>query len=287
VSISQSTQEYNTIGALSGYAPAWLWFLALLSVGVLLWKRDQKTLVFMAWGGAALLASNPSWLKLPGDGIISNFALFIFAYFWLALLISGAADHVVEALQGLKLPQVVVRMLLLAAILAAGMACLPARRADVQMKLHQLFTRADERAALWIRQNTPEDSVILVNSMFAYGGNLIVGTDGGWWLPLMAGRTTTLPPLTYGVEAGPMPNYIDWVNHLPAEIQEKGLLDPQVVTLLKERGITYLYIGQRQGSVNYGGPKMLDPQVIRQSPDFQLVYHQDRVWIFSFHPQPE
>ncbi|NLJ49476.1 MAG: hypothetical protein GX428_07820, partial [Candidatus Atribacteria bacterium] len=130
-------------------------------------------------------------------------------------------------------------------------------------------------------QNTPEDSTFLVNFMFAYGDSLVVGTDGGWWLPLVTRRKTTVPPLTYGMETGLFTDYKEWINYLPAEVNTKGILDPEVLSLLGERGVTHVYIGQRHGIVNYGGPSTLNPEVIKQDPNFQLVYNMDRVWIFK------
>jgi len=126
----------------------------------------------------------------------------------------------------------------------------------------------------------------LVNSFFAYGDTVIVGSDGGWWLPLLSQRQTTLPPLTYGSEGGPHPDYIQWINALTTEIQNKGIAHPDVLALLRARGITYVYIGQRQGRVNYGGPYVLDPQQLLADPNFRLAYHQDRVWIFQIQQTP-
>jgi hypothetical protein len=50
--------------------------------------------------------------------------------------------------------------------------------------------------------------------------------------------------------------------------------------MLHERDITHVYIGQRQGRVNYNG-QVLDAQQLLSSPNFRLAYHQDRVWIFD------
>jgi len=44
--------------------------------------------------------------------------------------------------------------------------------------------------------------------LFAYGDSVIVGSDGGWWLPLLARRQTTLPPINYGSEQGVRADYL-------------------------------------------------------------------------------
>jgi hypothetical protein len=144
-----------------------------------------------------------------------------------------------------------------------------------------MVTRPDVRAMAWIRENTPEDAKFWINSSFAYGGSVIVGSDGGWWLPLLAGRSNTVPPLNYDLEEGIRPGYQEWINELTGQLQEAGIDDPQTLAALKERGVTHVYVGQRQGRVNYDGPHVLDPQMLLQSSHYRPVYHQDRVWVFE------
>jgi hypothetical protein len=53
-----------------------------------------------------------------------------------------------------------------------------------------------------------------------------------------------------------------------------------VLAELRARGITHVYLGQRQGGVNNPVPP-LEPARLLGSPAFRLLYHQDRVWIFE------
>jgi hypothetical protein len=152
---------------------------------------------------------------------------------------------------------------------------------DLHPERYALLTRPDLRAASWIKDNLHPEATLLVNSFFAYGGTLIVGSDGGWWLPVLTKRHTTLPPLNYGTERGPRPDYRQWINELTKTINEKGLTSSVVLNMLHERKITQVYIGQRQGRVNYYGPGVFDPRQLSEDPHFRAVYHQDRVWIFE------
>jgi len=165
-------------------------------------------------------------------------------------------------------------------LLAIGLWGSYRRLSDVRVADHALATRPDVRAGAWIRENTPPSACFLVNSFFAYGDTLIVGSDGGWWLPVLAHRRTNVPPINYVTERGPRPDYRMWINQLSAEINAKGIGHPDVLALLRERGFGYVYIGQRQGRVNYNG-LVLDPQQLLAIPDFYPIYHQDRVWIFK------
>jgi hypothetical protein len=145
---------------------------------------------------------------------------------------------------------------------------------------HVLLSRPDLRAADWIKDNLPEDAKFLVNSFFAYGGTLVVGSDGGWWLPLLTARESTQPPLLYGSEKGDRPDFVQFTNSLVALIEEKGIDHPEVLDELHSRNISHIFIGQQQGKVNTPSP-LLDLNEILESPSFSPIYHEDRVWIFS------
>ena len=68
-----------------------------------------------------------------------------------------------------------------------------------------------------------------------------------------------------------------------SEIAKKGIQHADVVSLLDQRGIDYVYIGQRQGTVNSPGP-LLDLAQLLSSENYEPVYHQDQVWIFKITP---
>ena len=142
------------------------------------------------------------------------------------------------------------------------------------------MTRPDERAMLWIRDNTNPEDRFLVNSFFAYGGTLVAGSDGGWWLPLLTERLTSQPPLNYGVEEGLAQGRETLVNVLPDNIMEYGLTSTKVMEQLRQRGFDYIYIGQQQGRVNSPNA-LIDKSLLQINAHFQLVYSQDCVKIYK------
>src|SRR5262249_9212453 len=97
----------------------------------------------------------------------------------------------------------------------------------------QLFTPADARAMEWIRSKTPADGAFFVNSFVAYSGSLYAGSDGGWWLPFMSGRRSSLPPLTYGSEAGEQPGYQQMVNATNAAIERYSVATADAAAALR------------------------------------------------------
>jgi hypothetical protein len=158
------------------------------------------------------------------------------------------------------------------------------RQNDVNVMLGALVTRPDQMAATWLRENTPPQARLLVNSFSAYGNSSVVGSDGGWWLPLLANRLTSLPPLTYSVERGLTPDFQQHVNALSVQVNEHGLNDAGVMQSLREHGITHVYVGQRQGRGNNISGPVLDVGQLLANPALRPVYHQDRVWVFALQP---
>jgi hypothetical protein len=290
---SEFTQVYNAIGNLFTYLPAWLWLALLPIIAWGLWRKEIGAALICLWWFLVILAANPEWLNLPGSGALSNFAVFIAAYIPAGVLFGAAVGWSFEDLQRVNTSRIfareralrAVRLLIpvgiLVVFLTAGLWGTRQRRNDIQPAAYSLATRPDLHAFSWIEENTPQNAGFLVNSFLAYGGATVVGSDGGWWLPLLASRKTNLPPMTYGFERDPWPGYKESVKSLTTALLDQGIDDPEVLAMLAERNLTYVYVGQRQGSVNYPGPYPLAPQELLASQNFQPVYHQDRVWIFK------
>jgi hypothetical protein len=278
--VSTWTQEYNAIGDLSSYLPILIWLLMPLSIIWGLWRQDKRVILIGLWSFLILLVANPQWLCLPGEGALNNFSVFIAAYIPGSVLLGYLFGQIASCKcnVGKRLSSTI---LITVFLFIAGIWGARQRLSDLQVMTSALATRPDVRASKWIQENTPHDARFLVNSFFAFGDTVIVGSDGGWWLPLLAHRQTTLPPLNYGSEQGPHPDYGIWINTLTSEILTKSVTHSSVLNLLRERDITHIYIGQRNGRVNYSGSYELEPEQLLSSPKFHLVYHQDRVWIFK------
>lgn len=275
--LSTFDKSSNAVGSLETYlAPIW-WLTMALGLGVGMWRRQRGVLLIGLWWFLLLIATNPAWLSLPGSGIISNFALFITAYLPAGLLGGALFGCLTQSLAERQWTSV----LFVSIVLCLGLWGTSERIGDLDPASHALVTRPDVRAATWINENTPAEAKFLVNYFFAYGDYVIVGADGGWWLPLLAERQNTVPPLNYGNELGVNSAYRQRTEGLARQVKEMGVDDPAVLDLLDDEGVTHVYIGQQQGRVNYSGPHILDPETLLKSPDYRLVYHQDRVWIFE------
>ena len=285
-----SNQTTIGIGNLFEFLPVLLWILMPVLIGWALWRRSKAVAIIAFWWFIVFLAANPQWFNLPGEDIISSFTVLIAIYFPASLILGEAGGWLAgkwaipEGKKADNEPYKYYKSsrfaLLAISILLLGTWGAIQHRNTLKPNKFSLTTRPDERAAKWIQENMPQESSFLINSFFAYNGSLIVGADGGWWLPLLAEREITVPPLNYGSEKGPFPNYQRWINELTATIQQKGINNPQVLKMLADRNITNIYVGQRQGEVNTNLP-LLNIEELLSSSHYQPIFHQDRVWIFE------
>ena len=281
---SQAIAPPLRLGILPRYLPVGIWILAGVTVLIGLIRRKIGVSLISLWWLIILLLGHPHWIGLPGAGAISQFAVLISLYVPAAILLGGAVGWLASyefSSFGTKNQGRNHQAALLGIILLASLVGTYFRLNDLQMAAHQLVTRPDLRAMEWIRESIPQGQKFLVNSFFAFQDSVVVGGDAGWWLPLLAGRSTNLPPINYAFEQGPRPDYQEWINALPAAIQSKGVQSSQVKAMLQDRDLDYIYIGQRRGTVNNTG-FTLDVDGLLEDPDYELIYQQDRVRIFRF-----
>jgi len=277
--VSDWTLEYNSIGNLTTYMPGYLWILAGVLLGISLLRRRSAAALIGFWFLLVVFSANPRWLRLPGDGVISNFTVFIAAYLFAAVLIGIGVGELLHAARQWKIPAM--GLALVTGLIIISSLGARQRLKDIQANVHSLATRPDIRAISWITQNTDPDDAFIINGMLAYGGSLVVGTDGGWWLSYLTGQKSSIPPLTYSMEKSPIPEYRKLVNDTTGMIFENGLKDSNTIQDLKARGYHYIYIGQLHGSSNNPGKKLIPLEELEDNPFVELSYHQDRVWIYK------
>jgi hypothetical protein len=166
------------------------------------------------------------------------------------------------------------------------------QRGLVNAQAHQLLTPADVVAMAWVRDNTPKDARFLVAACPCFGaGELLTGTDGGWWLSYVTGRESTLPPITYGSERGVSDRPTVragivglWERLRGKPMRERGavLVDvtrPDSIEALRANGITHIYDGAGAPSDPLTADA-IDVDAIKASAAFELIYEKDGVRVF-------
>lgn len=259
---------YNAAEDVVSFVPPYLLLLALGGAAVAFIRRNHGVVVTVLWVGTLLLLANPYALRLPGTGIVNNFTVLIALY----LPVSLAGGFLVSQMMGLaagRFPQAE-KMGALLFVLVALLSILGTSPTLAQENM--LVTDADVGAMEWIRENTASNSRFLVNYFFHFG-ETVVGSDAGWWIPLLTGRKNTVPPITYRSEEPNEPHYGEEVGMLARRFEDVSFDDPETVRLLKKEGITHIYLGEKGGN--------LSPEEFLGSPCYEESYHRDRVWIFK------
>lgn len=277
--------------ALLPVTPLYLkWYvLGLAGVGtfIALARRAWQPLLLLAWSLACIFAVIPNVFGLPGAGVVDQFTAYLALYLTvipLAAYALGAFQEWLEAWQ----PRLV-WWGAVAVMLFVSLWGVRPQQGQIDPQ-YELFTPADNQAMEWIRANTPGNSMFLVNSYPAYGGTLVAGTDGGWWIPLLTGRRASVPPLTYGSELGTTPDVWARVTGLATVLRGRPLTDPVPVRVdlttpaaldaLQAAGIRYVYSGA-QARPGPDAADHIDTSLLQGDPHFRSVYASGGVEIFE------
>ena len=132
---------------------------------------------------------------------------------------------------------------------------------------------ADLEAAVWVREQVPIGDRLLIGATNWHLGTWR-GIDGGYWLPLLAGRQTSLPAALYGYGDAAL---IESVNSL-AELTSRGdaLDDAALSALLDRAQAEWIYVGP----ASLGRPEAFSAERLRQHPE--LVERYDRAGVHVF-----
>jgi hypothetical protein len=145
-----------------------------------------------------------------------------------------------------------------------------------------MVTNPDRQAMTWIREHTPAQAKFLVEGFRIYGGRSVVGSDAGWWIPLLADRANTMPPQYALLNETPIiPDYTQQVVGLVETLEHNTPASAVGLQALCKAGVTHIYIGQTQGMTGFGVTQLFAPDDFMSQPAFKLVYQGDRVYIFA------
>ncbi|MCW5879459.1 MAG: hypothetical protein KIS91_00715 [Anaerolineae bacterium] len=235
-----------------------------------LWTRPKLAPTVGLAVALAILVTNPGLLGLRNSWVISNDSLIITGFLPVALL-SGYAMAALMELLVWKLPwrvQHAVNITATVALLVGAMYFADGMLSVVN-PVTVLATDADVKAAEWVRQNTPTTARFLVNAR-PWQEGAYAAPDGGGWLPVLADRQVTLPPVSYTYANSPA--LVDRVTRTARTVAEAKQAE-DILPIMDEEGAGYVYIGAKGGA--------LKPEMFRGRSDFRQVYATDGVWIFE------
>ncbi len=253
--------------------PAPLLGAAVLGAAWALFRRAGRAVAVALWVALLFLLSNPRLLGLPTT-LVNNGAVVLALYLPAGMLggylggevLAGVARRWGTHLGGLSLAVLVV------AGAAIGLTSLSRR---ILQPWRFFVTEDDMRAYTWIRQSVPEEAIFAVQAIQGISPVLMHGIDGGYWIPYMARRRSTLPPMPYVSELSL--SEAEPINRVAAESRALPG-DHEALARLRAQGVTHVYVvGPRPGPVQ-GTWK---PEDFAADRGYRLVYHQGTVWIFA------
>ena len=247
--------------------------LIVLAICGLLWglyKRERAVIVTILWVAILVVIANPTILGLPSTWLVNNASLAISLFMPLSVLSAYALASLQYPISNLRSLASVLQLLLLGIAIAIVALWGAWEMLDVVNPSTVLATRDDMVAMEWIRSHTPAEAKFLINVRHWQEGTY-VGTDGGYWIPLLTGRDTVLPPAVYLYGSA---EYVKGINELAKTIAVAESWDTESMRrLLSENGVTHVYIGARGGS--------LTPRMFMDGSYYRPAYSDGTVWIFE------
>lgn len=284
--------DYAAWRLFGDYMPFALLIAAAAAVVWALFRRAWMLPGLALW--TALLAGYmaTSLFGVPGAVMLQSFSVMIATYIPVALacgwLAAALQERIVGAASSPRVAQPLRRAapaaLPLVLVVLAGWGAVQQLR--IVDPMHILVTRPDVKAMRWIAASTPPDARFLVQGFDVYGGTTVVGADGGWWIPLLAGRANTMPPQYALANERPEPlNYTQRLVELVHTLKATPPSTEAGLRTLCSYGITHLYNGQGQGGVGVTARSLWTPAELDASPYFVRTYAEDRVTIYRFDRQ--
>jgi len=245
------------------------WQAVASSLGATLAEHPAPALV-LGWVSLTALLVNLHLIGLPDIGAVNNASAVIALYLPLSLL---AASVVSDALDWVTRAGPLLRKVTTAALGFAVLAWALVGARDMVTLINPstvLATADDLRAMAWIRDHTSADARFLINTM-PWQRGMFMGSDGGWWIPLLTDRQTTLPAVVYW---GGAPDYVRQITELAQWASTTTSLDDAAAwEHLEQAGVTHVYIGARGGNIK--------PEMVYGKPGYELVYQVGPVYIFA------
>ena len=252
-------------------AAIWLLVLFGITAWSLVRKRVRSPFPWVAlallygWSAAVFLLLNTQAAGLPRIAFLSLGAAAITFFAPVSLSSAGLVTWATGAIipvRWLKISSVALTVGV-AAWGAAGMR-------DIINPQTILVDAEDVPALLWIRDNTPPNARFGVDT-WRWQGNTYAGADAGYWISVLTDRQTITLPALYTLTAS-RETVLDANRFLEQWAPAQSLGNREIVEALRSGDVTHLFVGHRA--------RHLDAAQLAQSPDLELLYDDDSVYIF-------
>jgi hypothetical protein len=270
----------------SGWEPAWLGMAAVGLVAAVAWglwrkarhrgygERAGAITLIGIWTAAVTGMVNVNRLGVPTFGLINNNSWVISLFVPVGIVVGWLADEMMRLAVRWRGGRTLVRAGVGAAVVWCG---LYGSRQNVAIINPETVLAGRDDMELISRAEAllPAEAVVLVDSWAWLGQNSWAGSDAGYWILPLTGRQTTMPAIGYGMD----PSNLERVNSLNREldsVEEWGA--PETLDLLRERGVTHVFIGARGGQIR--------PELLMGQPQYRLLETNGAAWLFALEDPP-
>jgi hypothetical protein len=249
--------------------------LVMTALGMIwaLIQNRKLVLVLTTWVVFLFFLANFDALNLPGGRFINNSSVTIMLFIPISMAGGYLLSQICE-LWETAIPRrlhIIFYFGLLVGVI--GSALLGAQQLLPIINPSTILSRKSDLSAIrWIDLNIPDDQTILINP-FAWGYGLYAGSDGGAWIPALAGNPTIPPPVLYGL--GPETE-ISRINQICEDIFRYSNSPDELWNSLVVSNIEYIYIGAR------GGP--LSANSLASNTHFMVIFQSNNTWVFQVLP---
>ncbi|NIV33856.1 MAG: hypothetical protein GWN58_31735 [Anaerolineae bacterium] len=248
----------------------------VLSVGTLwLGRRLRKQISLVAIWGLVAMGGTLALSLLGVNAFLDVKTTALSMALPLGILVGASGELLWTAFQSRwrTLARAGIVIILLAGV-ALGLLYLPGL---VQGDALHYLRPADERTMAWIEENLPDDALFLVDSTeIRWSPDWVVGIDAGYWIPLLAHRYTTVPPMIYPLEWGDQDKLQPILETSQAFLAWNRTAAPPLDAVIEEYGFTHVFFSQP--------PSTPSPSEIGQISGLREIYRLDRTRIFEATP---
>ncbi len=266
---------------LSTLIPIFVIVIFIVSLFFAILKKKWILLIYIFWPVLLMLYLIGALIQLPLANLLEGFAIMILVYIPISLVIGWFIGQIKvwigETHNNVYTPLSIILTIILCFI------GINIQSSTLTPQTTAIVTHPDLKAMEWIRNNTPEGALFLVEGHIVHYGYSAVGTDAGWWIPLLTERRNTMPPQYAMVnEESNQPDHREMIVGLVDYLNRKDAGTPASVEYLCNLGITHAYVGQGRGRTGAGVDQLFSPIEFTRNPQsFQMIYHQDRVYIYQ------
>lgn len=247
--------------------------LALFAVGALttLWDRKHSEDRMLVLWALALVAGGVLYFQLTGSFHWDLKTSLLTLSVPVAIFLGIRFTRLVVRLQGAGR-----RALWVAALLLLGIGCVVAG-VHFPMVLNGglIYLRPGDLIAMnWIETHTSPAALFVPNaSQVEWSPDWLIGSDAGYWLPLLAQRDTTLPPMIYAWEAADVTALQQDLANTHAILDAAATQEALPSSVVCCTDVTHF--------IAYDNNWPLTAEDLFNTDTLELLYQQDRLQVFG------